>query len=90
MDGPDKVRGKEKAPTEYVIGWAYERPDSNHGRSFGCVGGHFHANFGEKPFRQALVNGILWTAHKEIPEAGAPCAITAKIMELPPEPAKKK
>jgi type 1 glutamine amidotransferase len=72
---------------EYPIGWAYERPGG--GRSFGFVGGHFHDNFGEKAFRQAVINGILWTAHIDIPENGAPIAITAKDMELPPEKPKK-
>ncbi|PWT90746.1 MAG: hypothetical protein C5B56_04950 [Proteobacteria bacterium] len=73
----------------YPIGWVYERSGSNGGRSFGFVGGHFHANFGEKPFRQALVNGILWTAHVEVPAAGAPCGITPKDMDLPPDTRKK-
>jgi hypothetical protein len=36
------------------------------------------------------VNGILWTAHIDIPEKGAPIAITSKDMELPPEEPKKK
>ncbi len=76
--------------TDYPIAWTYERPHSNGGRSFGFVGGHFHLNFGEKPFRQAVVNGILWTAHVDIPEKGAPISITARDMELPPEPPKKK
>lgn len=76
--------------TEYPIGWVYERPNSNGGRSFGFVGGHFHDNFGEKPFRQAIINGILWTAHVDVPENGAPMMITSKDMELPPDPPKKK
>jgi type 1 glutamine amidotransferase len=76
-----RVQGKD-----YPIGWVYERPDG--GRSFGFVGGHFHANFGDKPFRQALVNGILWTARLEVPPEGAPCEITPKDMELPEEPKK--
>jgi type 1 glutamine amidotransferase len=69
----------------HTVAWAYERPDSNGGRSFGCVLGHFHSNFSEKPFRQALVNGILWTAHREVPAMGAPVAVTAKDLELPPK-----
>jgi type 1 glutamine amidotransferase len=73
--------------SDYPIGWVYERPGG--GRSFGFVGGHFHDNFGEKPFRQAVVNGILWTAHIDIPENGAPISITAKDMELPPDEPKK-
>jgi type 1 glutamine amidotransferase len=75
-----RVNGKD-----YTIGWIYERPGSRGGRSFGFVGGHFHANFGAKPFRQALVNGILWTAHVEVPEGGAPCALTPSDMQLPPD-----
>jgi hypothetical protein len=73
----------------YPIGWVYERPHTKGGRSFGFVGGHFHDNFGITAFRQAVVNGILWTAHIDIPEKGAPIAITAKDMELPPQEPKK-
>jgi type 1 glutamine amidotransferase len=75
---------------DYPVAWVYERPGHNGGRSFGFVGGHFHANFGEQPFRQALVNGILWTARRDVPAAGAPCAITPKDMELPPDTRKPK
>jgi type 1 glutamine amidotransferase len=75
---------------DYTVGWVYERPNSGGGRSFGCVLGHFHEQFGLEPFRRALVNGILWTAHRDVPEAGAPCRITAKDMELPPDTRKKK
>jgi hypothetical protein len=75
---------------EYPIGWVYERRPSKGGRSFGFVGGHFHDNFGTRAFRQAVVNGILWTAHVDVPEKGAPISITPKDMELPPEEPKRK
>jgi type 1 glutamine amidotransferase len=75
---------------DWPIGWVYERPDSNGGRSFGFVGGHFHENFGDKAFRQAVVNGILWTAHVDIPPEGAPISLTEKDMELPPFDPRKK
>ena len=75
---------------EHVLGWAYERPDAKGGRSFGFVCGHFHVNFGEKPFRQAIVNGILWSAALEVPAAGAPCEIVPKDLELPPDTRPKK
>jgi hypothetical protein len=68
---------------EYPVAWVFDRPDG--GRSFAYLGGHFHANFGEEQFRKPLVNGILWTAKIEVPAEGAPCAITAKDMELPPD-----
>lgn len=70
--------------TEYVVGWAYERPDG--GRSFGTVCGHFHDCFANESFRKALVNGILWSAGVEVPEAGAPCAATEEDLTLPPDP----
>ncbi len=79
------IKGKE-----YTIAWAYERHKPMPGRSFGFIGGHFHDNFGDRAFRQAIVNGILWTAHMDVPEKGAPISITAKDMELPPEEPKKK
>lgn len=75
---------------EHTVAWVYERPNSKGGRSFGFVCGHFHANFAEKSFRQAIVNGILWTAHLEVPAAGAPCSITKTDLELPPDTRKKK
>ncbi len=56
---------------EQVVAWAYQRADG--GRSFGTTLGHFHDNFTEREaFRRAIVNGILWSAHVEIPEGGAP------------------
>jgi type 1 glutamine amidotransferase len=75
---------------EHVLGWTYERPKSNGGRSFGFVCGHFHDNFGQKPFRQAIVNGILWTAKLEVPETGASCKISTQDMELPPDTRQEK
>ncbi len=73
---------------DHTVGWTYERPDG--GRSFGFVCGHFHANFGEEPFRQAIANGILWTAGLDVPAAGAPVSVSPKDLELPPDPRKKK
>jgi hypothetical protein len=36
------------------------RPNSNGGRSYGNVLGHFHELFSREEFRRVLVNGILW------------------------------
>lgn len=69
-----------------TIAWTYDRPDSHGGRSFGFDGGHYHKNFGDDRFRQLVVNGILWTAHREIPAAGAPIKIEPSDLELPPPP----
>jgi Trehalose utilisation len=75
-----KVRGED-----FPIGWVYERPDSNGGRSFGFVGGHFHDNFQLEPFRRGIVNGILWTAHGDVPEEGAACAVEPADFDLSAE-----
>lgn len=80
------VRVKDR---DQVVAWTFERPNSKSGRSFGVTLGHFHENFGIDSFRRLIVNGILWTAHVEIPEGGAPVMITAKDMDLGPPPIPK-
>jgi type 1 glutamine amidotransferase len=69
---------------DYVVGWAYDRPAG--GRSFATGCGHFHECFAIEPFRKVLVNGILWAAGAEVPEAGAPVAVTDADLVLPPDP----
>lgn len=69
-----------------TIAWAYERPNSHDGRSFGCVAGHYHKNFGNELFRRFLINGILWTARVDVPPGGSPCKLTEADLALP-EPA---
>ncbi|MHB9081901.1 MAG: ThuA domain-containing protein [Pirellulaceae bacterium] len=64
-----QVKGKPQ-----TVGWAYERPDSNGGRSYGNTLGHFHELFARESFRRMLVNGILWTVRVDVPPEGAPCA----------------
>jgi type 1 glutamine amidotransferase len=70
---------------DLVVGWSFERPESKNGRSFGFVPGHYHTTFAEEGARKCLVNAILWTAHREVPKAGFPVAVTAKDLELPRE-----
>lgn len=80
---PVKLKG---AVQEQVVAWTYERPESKSGRSFGITLGHFHDNFGIEEFRRGIINGILWTAHREIPSGGSPVSITAADMELGDDP----
>lgn len=75
--------------TDQVVGWVYQRPGSKDGRSFGLTLGHFHDNFGIEEFRRAIVNGILWTAHVEVPKSGAPVEVTAQDLDLGPPPEQK-
>ncbi len=64
------VKGKQQ-----TVAWCYERPESHGGRSYGNTLGHFHQLFEREDFRRMLVNGILWTAHVDIPSTGAPCKL---------------
>ncbi len=78
------VLGVKIKNKQYTVGWTYERPKSDGGRSFGFVCGHFHDNFTRNNFRKAVVNGILWTAHRDVPPDGAPVGLVPKDLELPP------
>jgi type 1 glutamine amidotransferase len=79
------VKGKDE-----VVAWTFERPNSKSGRSFGITLGHFHDNFGNESFRRTIVNGILWTAHREVPSEGAPVKVEAANLELGNDPREKK
>jgi hypothetical protein len=57
-----------------IVAWAYDRADK--GRSFAFTGGHLHASLAEEGYRRFLVNGILWSAGVEIPQTGAPVALS--------------
>ena len=68
---------------DVIVGWAYERP--NGGRSYGTTLGHFYRNFQLAPFRRTVVNAILWTAHREVPEGGSDVELPEQMLRLPPE-----
>jgi type 1 glutamine amidotransferase len=69
---------------DVVVGWVHERKDG--GRAFGTTLGHYYRNFQIEAFRRMIVNGILWTAHVEVPKDGAPIALSDKDLALPPKP----
>lgn len=81
--GAVPVAEVERDGKQHPVVWAFERPEG--GRSFGCVLGHYHRNFGREEFRRLLTNGILWTAKVDIPEGGAPVKIDDADMKLPPD-----
>ncbi|HEV3339250.1 MAG TPA: redoxin domain-containing protein, partial [Pirellulales bacterium] len=72
---------------DVVVGWAYKRPDG--GRAYGTTLGHFYSNFELEPFRRGIVNAILWTAHRDVPEAGARIDVGDDFLKLPPERAEE-
>jgi hypothetical protein len=76
-----KVRTRDQ---DVVVGWAYARQDG--GRAYGTTLGHFYGNFQIDAFRQPIVNAILWTAHREVPQEGAPIELSDEQLALPPKP----
>jgi type 1 glutamine amidotransferase len=72
---------------EQIVAWTFERPDG--GRSFGTTLGHFHEVWRGESFRRLIVNAILWAAKLEVPEAGAPVALSEEALALPPDPREK-
>ncbi len=62
-----------------VVAWAYQRPDG--GRGFGFTGGHLHWNWAHDDFRKVVLNGIVWTAHVDVPPNGV-CSPTPSLQEL--------
>ena len=72
---------------DVVVGWAHERADG--GRAFGTTLGHYYRNFQIEAFRRMIVNAILWTAHVDVPQDGAPIALSQQDLALPPQPEKK-
>lgn len=70
-----KIEGADE-----MVCWAWERPD--HGRSFGFVGLHFHANWQHEVYRRLVVQGVLWSLNLPIPNGGVKSDIDPKILEI--------
>ena len=61
-------RGAEGMGTEQPLMWGVEREDG--GRGVGFVGGHYHKNWALDPFRQVVLNAVVWVAGMEVPANG--------------------
>lgn len=66
---------------DQMVAWAAERPDG--GRAFGFSGLHFHDNWKLEPYRRLVVQGLLWTLKRDIPETGWEVPVTPTELELP-------
>jgi type 1 glutamine amidotransferase len=75
------LKVRERQGQEVVVGWVFERPSG--GRSFCTTLGHPYQNFQIEAFRRMIVNGILWTAHVDIPAQGAPVNVGKEVLDLP-------
>jgi Trehalose utilisation len=81
---PPKAPAALESDSDSIVSWAYDRPGG--GRSFIFTGAHLHESLAEEGYRRFLVNGILWAARVEIPEAGAPVALAPGDLKPTPEP----
>lgn len=65
-----------ESPKPEVVAWAVERrlaaPPAKHdlGRGVGIVMPHFYHNWSNDSLRTAILNGIIWTAHRKVPRGG--------------------
>lgn len=57
-----------EAPKREVVAWGVERADT--GRGFGIVMPHFYKNWANDDLRRFILNGIVWTAKREVPAGG--------------------
>ncbi len=57
-----------EAARREVIAWGAQRSDG--GRGFGIVMPHFYRNWANENMRRLILNGIVWTAKREVPAGG--------------------
>jgi len=56
------------SPKREIIAWGIQRPDF--GRGFGVTLPHYYKNWQIDALRKFILNGIVWTAKREIPPEG--------------------
>ena len=86
-----KYEGSRAGLDADIVGYAYDRPDG--GRSFSFTGLDAHSAWSLAGMRQLMVNGVLWSAHVEIPAEGAACEVDQAKLDsflTPREPKPKK
>jgi type 1 glutamine amidotransferase len=79
------------APKPEPVAWCIERPNS--GRGFGIVMPHFYKNWRLEDLRRFIMNGIVWTAKRDVPADGVHTTLPdlatfapASVEPLPPKP----
>ena len=55
-------------PRKEIVAWAVARSDG--GRGFGIVMPHFYRNWRQAELRKLIMNGIVWTAGRDVPTDG--------------------
>ena len=55
-------------PKKEAVAWCVDRKEG--GRGFGIVMPHFYKNWKQDDLRKFILNAIIWTAKREVPEQG--------------------
>jgi type 1 glutamine amidotransferase len=69
-------------PQHEVVAWAVDRADG--GRGMGVVMPHFYRNWQNDDLRMLIVNGVVWTAGRDVPADGVRTA-TPDLKHFAPE-----
>jgi type 1 glutamine amidotransferase len=88
-----------ESPKPEIVAWVTQRADN--GRGFGIVMPHFYRNWRLDDLRRFILNGIVWTAQREVPQDGVqtsppdlaafqPASIEPKPRVSKPKPAVQK
>ena len=77
-------------PNREIVSWCVQREDG--GRGFGIVMPHFYRSWKIDDLRTFILNGIVWTANRNVPETGVkaklPALIDFKPESVEPKPRK--
>ncbi|MBC8289012.1 MAG: ThuA domain-containing protein [Planctomycetes bacterium] len=70
-------------PTREIVSWCIQRED--HGRGFGIVMPHFFRSWKNDDLRTFILNGITWTARKEVPREGVRARLPGDLSQFKPQ-----
>ncbi|MCO8121847.1 ThuA domain-containing protein [Stieleria sp. TO1_6] len=56
-----------EAPQQETVSWCVQR---DQGRGFAIVMPHFYKNWSDDDLRRLILNGIIWTANRDVPAGG--------------------
>lgn len=70
-------------PKKEIVSWCIQREDT--GRGFGIVMPHFFRSWKNNNLRTFILNGITWTARKEVPREGVQAALPADLTQFQPQ-----
>lgn len=74
-------------PKRQVVAWGVDRPDG--GRGFAVVMPHYYRSWGNDDLRTLILNGIVWSAGRDIPADGVSVTLSDLTQFAPDSAAKR-